>query len=537
MMLFQGQRPRFFEGQYLGAEDLTAAVAYGRIQNARHALGAHTWGIAMGLQLKETPLPGGKVEVHMLPGYAWDGFGRPVVVLAPYRIPEALFSGITFQPGVDDTDAGRKGRLFPVWLRYDEAATQNVRPGFEVCDTDDPRSRVRETFGVEVGTKPAHFDRHDLIRLAGQAVDAEQALKRFDPAAPVVYDESVPHQMLPEEGERARWLIPIGYVRWLPVQDQPGYFVSRDDSDRPAGSSDPFKDSDKIRALRRYIGVVAEALEAADGAIRLRDRYKAPSGFFSKQATQGFLSKDPAKPYYQTPGPDLVWVEGPLRVEGDARLAGSSLDFRDRGGEDHDTPLLIRRVGDAGKPPGQTGDRTLQILLGPEAQTDNRLTVGPLKDDGSLAPHLVVRSDGHVGIGTESPNVTLHVIGDLTVEGTARSTTSTAWTLISDLRLKKNVEPLTRVLERLLRLRGVRFEWSAPERMGNRTGPQMGLIADEVETVFPEWVGTGPGGYKELTLQGFEALVIEALRELQAEIERLKARLASVEKRPRREAP
>ena len=40
----QTQRPKFFEEQYLGAADLTAAVDYARIQQARHVLGAHTWG-------------------------------------------------------------------------------------------------------------------------------------------------------------------------------------------------------------------------------------------------------------------------------------------------------------------------------------------------------------------------------------------------------------------------------------------------------------------------------------------------------------
>jgi len=53
MAVDQDQRPTFFQGQYLGPDDLTAAVDYGRIQLARHSLGAHTWGIAIGLQLIE----------------------------------------------------------------------------------------------------------------------------------------------------------------------------------------------------------------------------------------------------------------------------------------------------------------------------------------------------------------------------------------------------------------------------------------------------------------------------------------------------
>ena len=67
-------------------------------------------------------------------------------------------------------------------------------------------------------------------------------------------DESIPQQSFPDPQNRARWLIPIGYVRWLPVQNQPGHFVARDDS----GAGGLPKDSDQIRIFRRYAGVVAE---------------------------------------------------------------------------------------------------------------------------------------------------------------------------------------------------------------------------------------------------------------------------------------
>jgi hypothetical protein len=38
-----------------------------------------------------------------------------------------------------------------------------------------------------------------------------------------------------------------------------------------------------------------------------------------------------------------------------------------------------------------------------------------------------------------------------------------------------------------------------------------------VEKVFPDWVETGPNGYKRVTVRGLEALVVEALRQLCAE--------------------
>src|SRR5688572_1516282 len=93
------ERPTYYEEQYLTADDLTDGVDYGRTQLARHALGAHTWGIAAGLQLKETPEPGGGLSIYVLPGYAVDGYGRSIVVASPYRIPEEKFSAIKPETG------------------------------------------------------------------------------------------------------------------------------------------------------------------------------------------------------------------------------------------------------------------------------------------------------------------------------------------------------------------------------------------------------------------------------------------------------
>jgi hypothetical protein len=50
-----------------------------------------------------------------------------------------------------------------------------------------------------------------------------------------------------------------------------------------------------------------------------------------------------------------------------------------------------------------------------------------------------------------------------------------------------------------------------------------------VEKVFPDWVSSDREGYKELTIRGFEALAIEALRELKNEIEEIKKRLDKIE--------
>jgi hypothetical protein len=120
---------------------------------------------------------------------------------------------------------------------------------------------------------------------------------------------------------------------------------------------------------------------------------------------------------------------------------------------------------------------------------------------------------------------------DLDVSGTPRKPGGGGWGTLSDIAVKKDVQPLTGALDTLLRLRGVSFEWIEPEKQGNLTGRQIGMIAQEVEPVMPEWVGTDQQGYKELVIRGFEALTVEAVRELKQENSALRAHNQTLEAR------
>lgn len=123
-----------------------------------------------------------------------------------------------------------------------------------------------------------------------------------------------------------------------------------------------------------------------------------------------------------------------------------------------------------------------------------------------------VFSQGNVGIGVANPAFQLH----LSLNSAAKPTSNT-WTVSSDERLKTDIETLDGSLEKLLSLRGVSYRWRDPASMGGHHGVYAGLLAQNVEQVFPEWVGTDANGYKTVTVTGFEGLVAEALRELRTE--------------------
>jgi hypothetical protein len=117
------------------------------------------------------------------------------------------------------------------------------------------------------------------------------------------------------------------------------------------------------------------------------------------------------------------------------------------------------------------------------------------------------------------PLLVLDENNDLTVASQAFKPGGGPWAVPSDTRLKSHVESLGGTLDRLLKLRGVRFEYRpevTPKAM-YLPGQQIGFIAQEVEQVFPDWVAESADGYKTVGPRGFEALTVEALRELRAE--------------------
>ena len=151
--------------------------------------------------------------------------------------------------------------------------------------------------------------------------------------------------------------------------------------------------------------------------------------------------------------------------------------------------------------------------------------------NGSLENgYLQVNGNGYIEEGLTVNcynNNVVWVGGNLEVAGNAYKTGGGSWGSLSDERLKKNIRPLTGVLDKLLELQGVSFEFKDPEKIHELSGERIGMIAQQVEKVFPDWVSTGKDGYKRLTYRGFEALTVEALRELRAEKD---AKIAALEK-------
>ena len=86
----------------------------------------------------------------------------------------------------------------------------------------------------------------------------------------------------------------------------------------------------------------------------------------------------------------------------------------------------------------------------------------------------------------------------------------------SDASLKTNVNTITRALDKVTQLRGVNFDWIETGKSAT------GVIAQEIEAVLPEVVSEDDNGIKHVAYGNLVGVLIEAIKELKAEIEELK---------------
>jgi len=138
---------------------------------------------------------------------------------------------------------------------------------------------------------------------------------------------------------------------------------------------------------------------------------------------------------------------------------------------------------------------------------------------------IVIGSEGTTGKGTNtgfiSPNG----------GGMYNGANSTAWSTVSDRRIKKNIEDNNIGLEAIDKIRVRNFEYRTAEEIiddlpkteaVDKQGIQLGVIAQEIEEVLPDVVTTETTGVKTIDVDNLTWYLINAVKELSAEIKVLK---------------
>ena len=97
----------------------------------------------------------------------------------------------------------------------------------------------------------------------------------------------------------------------------------------------------------------------------------------------------------------------------------------------------------------------------------------------------------------------------------------------SDIRLKENIQPINDALCKVIGVSGNTFNWKPLSKeeiqtIHGNTGRDVGVIAQEIEEILPEAVTTRDNGYKAVYYEKLVPLLIEAIKELKAEVDELK---------------
>lgn len=135
---------------------------------------------------------------------------------------------------------------------------------------------------------------------------------------------------------------------------------------------------------------------------------------------------------------------------------------------------------------------------------------------GLPSGRLAILENGHVGIGTATPQFKLDVVGDIRTNSVV---------LNSDSLLKRQIQPLTSEVSNLLQLSGYQYYWKNPKTSNQL---QYGFIAQEVEKYFPHLV-TFDGKSKSVHYMQVIPLLLEALKRQESRISSLEAELKQIQ--------
>jgi hypothetical protein len=177
---------------------------------------------------------------------------------------------------------------------------------------------------------------------------------------------------------------------------------------------------------------------------------------------------------------------------------------------------------------------------------DNNIGIGANTGQGILtgANNTMIGVGANVSASADANSITMGVnatgkgsnTGFISPNGGGvyQGNNSSTWSTTSDRRLKKNIVDNNVGLEKLTQIQVRNFEYRLPEEVDaelaptdaiKKSGVQLGVIAQELQAVLPECVKTESTGVMSVDTDNLTWYMINAIKELKAENDLLKARL------------
>jgi hypothetical protein len=151
----------------------------------------------------------------------------------------------------------------------------------------------------------------------------------------------------------------------------------------------------------------------------------------------------------------------------------------------------------------------------------------PLLFHTNNAERMRIEGGGNVGIGTNNPGYQL----ELSLNSAAKPTSS-SWTIVSDQRIKTNIQPYTKGLAEIMQIAPITYDYNG--KGGIPAGPGgVSIIAQELQPIFPECIDSYRRKLEETDEEEVDILnynghaitfaLINAIKELNAKVEALEA--------------
>ena len=134
--------------------------------------------------------------------------------------------------------------------------------------------------------------------------------------------------------------------------------------------------------------------------------------------------------------------------------------------------------------------------------------------------HQTNSSSNAVGLSYANNNLSVYASSGTTAEGSGQANFHVPGDVIayysSDPRLKTNKKQLENSLSKLSNINGYTFDWlpKAKEYNSYNEGSDIGVMADEIEAMYPDLVETRANGYKAVKYEKLTAVLISAINEL-----------------------
>ena len=132
-----------------------------------------------------------------------------------------------------------------------------------------------------------------------------------------------------------------------------------------------------------------------------------------------------------------------------------------------------------------------------------------------------------ISIGQSVATTATPTFGNLTINGTITATGDITAYYTSDKRHKNNIQTISNAVLKVKQLNGVTWEWNDDVNEVTKSTPKTGLIAQEVQSVLPQVVTERNDGFLALDYSKMVGLLVEAIKEQQTQIDKLKAQIGS----------